>query len=96
MTEHPTTHAHRGHEHEGARVSAADLIERLRDEQNQRCCYGTRDGDGRTCDCKFGAPTFGVRGEMTGCPELRTAIRLLTSASTTNPRERAGEREVGA
>jgi hypothetical protein len=55
-----------------------ELIERLRDEQSARCLYGTREGDGRTCDCKFGAPTFGVGGEMSGCPELRTAIWTLT------------------
>lgn len=53
-----------------------DLIEQLKDEQNKLCAYGTREGDGRTCDCKFGA-TIALGGEVTGCPELRTAIWVL-------------------
>lgn len=53
------------------------LLESLRDAQQARCAYGTREGDGRTCDCKFGAPTFGYKGEMTGCPEIRQAIWAL-------------------
>jgi hypothetical protein len=53
------------------------VVRLLRDEQERRCAYATRDGDGRTCDCKYGAVDLGARGERTGCPELRAAIRLL-------------------
>lgn len=58
---------------------ADELVERLRDEQHKRCAYGTRDGDGQTCDCKF--PLLGRpnSSEMTGCAELREAIRVLTN-----------------
>lgn len=57
-----------------------ELIEALKDEQNARCAYGTREGDGRTCDCKFGIGLIGYvpRGEATGCAELRQAIWVLT------------------
>lgn len=58
------------------------LIEALKDEQAARCAYGTREGDGRTCDCKYGAPTFGLRGEMTGCPELRAAVWTIARGSS--------------
>lgn len=47
------------------------LTELLTDEQEERCAYGTREGDGRTCDCEF---------EMTGCPELRSAIWVLRNS----------------
>jgi hypothetical protein len=58
----------------------AELVEALKDAQAERCAYGTREGDGRTCDCKFGIPGVTVygRGEATGCAELRTAIWMLT------------------
>lgn len=59
---------------------ARDLIERLCDEQANRCAYGTRDGDGRTCDCKYAMPLRPPTSETTGCPELRGAIRVLRAA----------------
>lgn len=56
-----------------------DLIEALKDKQHQVCAYGTREGDGRRCDCKYGAHFKPIvfRGEFTGCAELRAAIRVL-------------------
>lgn len=60
-----------------------ELIEDLNDRQNEACAYGTREGDGRTCDCKYvlivpGAnPSALFHGENTGCCELRQAIRVL-------------------
>jgi hypothetical protein len=62
-------------------LSTEELIEALKDQQVARCSYGAREGDGKTCDCKFvpilmaGAAMIG--GERTGCCELRMAIRLL-------------------
>lgn len=58
------------------------LIEQLKDEQHKRCAYGSREGDGRTCDCKYMPPMFMsdhfvLRGEVTGCCELRSAIWTL-------------------
>lgn len=53
-----------------------ELVEALKDEQASRCLYGTREGDGRTCDCKFYNP-FGSNGEYSGCAELRRAIWVL-------------------
>lgn len=54
------------------------LIEWLKDRQHEVCAYGTRDGDGRPCDCKYGGPA-GERyhSEQNGCPEFRSAIRYL-------------------
>lgn len=53
------------------------IIEALKDAQHERCLYGTREGDGRTCDCKFHT-LFGSNSEATGCAELRVAIWVLT------------------
>lgn len=56
-----------------------ETIEELKDLQNSFCAYGTREGDGKTCDCKYN-PALDMmpfRGEVTGCPELRSAIRML-------------------
>ena len=65
---------------EGYRAAArAALIEALCDEQAARCAYGTRDGDGRICDCKYGT-LMSSGSEATGCAELRTAIRVLRHA----------------
>lgn len=58
-------------------VERASLIEGLRDEQSRRCAYGSRDGDGRTCDCKYASPLRPWASEATGCPELRAAIAVL-------------------
>ncbi len=56
-----------------------ELIATLTHEQHTRCAYLTREGDGRSCDCKFGLGSLvqSARGEMTGCPELRAAVRTL-------------------
>lgn len=59
----------------------SDLIAQLLARQQYLCAYSTREGDGRTCDCKYN-PLPGIipsRGEMTGCPELRQAIRALVT-----------------
>ena len=58
------------------------LIEQLKDEQQKLCAYGTREGDGKTCDCKytrrmFLSEPFNLRGEITGCCEVRAAIQIL-------------------
>jgi hypothetical protein len=59
-----------------------ELIELLKDRQNSICAYGTREGDGGTCDCKytnrmFLSQDFELKGEQTGCCELRAAIQIL-------------------
>ena len=59
----------------------AHLIDRLIEEQHKRCAYGTREGDGQTCDCKFFSPLLPRTSEVTGCAELRTAIRMLQGES---------------
>lgn len=59
----------------------SDLIEQLKARQQYLCAYGTVEGDGKTCDCKYN-PLPGIipsRGEMTGCVELRQAIRALNT-----------------
>ena len=61
-------------------VDPQQVIEVLKRIQHDACAYGTTDGDGRTCDCKFGG-NYLEKGnswtEQTGCPELRQAIRTL-------------------
>lgn len=59
-----------------------ELIEELTDRQNGACAYGTREGDGKTCDCKYTARLFlggdvNLGGERTGCCELRAAVQVL-------------------
>lgn len=57
-----------------------ELAGRLTDYQHAVCAYGTRDGDHRICDCKYGgAPISNKRlgSEQTGCPELRMAARII-------------------
>lgn len=71
------------------------LIEQMKDEQNKLCAYGTREGDGRTCDCKytrrmFLSEPFNLRGEITGCCEMRAAIQVLVRAQELKE-EKAGE-----
>lgn len=59
------------------------LIEQLKDKQLSLCAYGAREGDGRTCDCKYLNPLIrsqiklGGNTEVTGCCELRAAIQIL-------------------
>lgn len=58
------------------------LIETMKDKQHDLCAYGTREGDGNTCDCKytrrmFLSEPFNLRGEITGCCEMRAAIQVL-------------------
>lgn len=53
-------------------------IEWLKDEQHRRCAYGTREGDGQRCDCKYPRPNQEHQSdEVTGCCELRAAIWIL-------------------
>lgn len=52
--------------------------------QKSLCCYGTNEGDNRTCDCKFAFDAekqeykkqfeAGRMGEETGCAEARSII----------------------
>jgi hypothetical protein len=54
------------------------IVKGLRAVQKNLCRYF-----GDTCDCKYGAEDlkpFGTRswGEQTGCPEVRTAIAILS------------------
>lgn len=59
--------------------SPSGLLTLLLAEQHRRCAYRTREGDGRTCDCKYDMrPLRPATSETTGCPELRAAIRVLT------------------
>ena len=58
------------------------LIEQMKDNQHRVCAYGTREGDGKMCDCKYTPRMFlsedvVLRGETTGCCELRAAIQIL-------------------
>lgn len=58
------------------------LIEQMKDQQHRLCAYGTREGDGGTCDCKYArrmflSEPFNLRGEITGCCEMRAAIQVL-------------------
>lgn len=58
------------------------VIEELKNQQHAVCAYGTREGDGKTCDCKYTdrmllGESFEFRGERTGCCELRAAIQIL-------------------
>lgn len=56
------------------------LIENLELLRKQLCAYGP---DAKRCDCKYrnleAASSFRTmgRGEVTGCPELRLAIKRL-------------------
>ena len=59
------------------------LIEQMKDNQHRVCADGTREGDGKMCDCKY-TPIWMflpedvvLRGETTGCCELRAAIQIL-------------------
>lgn len=65
-------------------VSMNELIEKLKDEQHKVCAYGTREGDDKRCDCKYNPYPHAVefRGEITGCPELRSAIRVLQALNS--------------
>lgn len=60
-------------------MDTAGLIEALKDKQHELCAYGTREGDGKTCDCKFSNfPGELLSGEKTGCAEVRQLIWTLT------------------
>ena len=57
--------------------------------QKKLCGYGTTNGDGKPCDCKFfvftdtideqisGKESMNAHGEKTGCCEARSIIRYL-------------------
>lgn len=84
----------------------ADLLGALRVFQAEVCAYGTREGDGRRCDCKF----LGMIGtkpgsEQTGCAEARTLIAMLAAIASDAPaskplvvgqKYKLGELPVGA
>jgi len=55
----------------------ASYIEWLKDEQAKRCSYLTREGDGRTCDCKFNLGLGSRSSEVNGCADIRAAIWVL-------------------
>jgi hypothetical protein len=54
------------------------LIENLAKLGSRLCCYYIPniewESDEWTCDCKFGME---MKGESTGCPEVRQAIKLI-------------------
>jgi hypothetical protein len=80
------------------RDTLTPLIEQLKDEQHKVCAYGTREGDGGTCDCKYTRRLFlsedaMLRGETTGCCELRAAIQVLETLQTQRNTEEALDRE---
>jgi hypothetical protein len=59
------------------------LLEALEQHRKNVCHYM-----GPTCDCKYGGPGNKFdkddkrnRGEMTGCPELRTVIEIVNALS---------------
>lgn len=59
-----------------------EAIEYARGLQSALCCYGTTQGDGRPCDCKYfvgyeNAKYTGLSGEKTGCAEARALIEYL-------------------
>lgn len=66
--------------------SAQDIISGLDAVRKSLCAYGP---DSNFCDCKFvgNGKLGGAGGEATGCAEIRSAIRILESASTANLRE---------
>ena len=54
-----------------------DIIRGLSVLQKRTCHYL-----GETCDCKYGIESESVpHSERNGCPELRTAISILTGMS---------------
>lgn len=69
----------------------SDLIDLLTDEQARRCTYATREGDGRTCDCKFTFPGHPHGGEQNGCPEMRSAIWALQADLPTRSSQDAAD-----
>lgn len=76
------------------------LLANLRAFQAEACCYGTKEGDGRMCDCKFSSPMYAKSSEQTGCPEARMLIRMLAAKVPTHPeqpepRSKRIEREEG-
>ena len=50
------------------------------------CAYGTADGDGRTCDCKF-VQTGYFTGEQNGCCEARQIIWNAREALEDSPND---------
>jgi len=56
------------------RYTKEEIIKALENIRKIRCCYA-----GDRCDCKFGAhEADNIKNEVTGCPELRMAIGVLT------------------
>lgn len=56
------------------------VIDQMRRLQKATCAYGTAEGDGMTCDCKFLRSDDSIRlgSEENGCCEARNAIRELS------------------
>lgn len=52
-------------------LNREELLRSLEKVRSRLCCYV---GSENFCDCKFG-PQF--KGEHTGCPEVRIAMRIL-------------------
>lgn len=55
-----------------------EAIEYAAELQKRQCCYGTTEGDGRPCDCKFLQGPNQGSSEATGCCEARGLHRFLT------------------
>jgi hypothetical protein len=54
-----------------------EAIKYARSLQAGACCYGTKQGDGRFCDCKFLSGEKFSGGEQTGCCEARALVIFL-------------------
>ena len=65
--------------------SQATTLSGIRAVGASRCgyAYKAEDWDDRPCDCKYGvgAAGRGMMSEATGCPELRSAYKLIAALS---------------
>jgi hypothetical protein len=67
-----------------------EIVEGLKTIQHLLCAYGTKEGDGRVCDCKFVTPEWAEmygKGEHNGCCEIRTAIWFIEKNFRTELKE---------
>lgn len=70
------------------------IIEYASALQKGLCAYGTIEGDGKKCDCKFGIEPFNSRMvEENGCCEARKIIWLAKELSSFESDIRKDERE---
>lgn len=74
-------------------VSKKLLVKGLRNVQKRLCCYGP---DAPTCNCKYGVELDSSRtsSELTGCPEVGMAIKLLNAMDPSTFRQLCRKAEV--